>query len=257
MKINPEISREVVVEMTREAGDFLYDSFGEMRTVEEKSPKNYVTDADRKSEKIIISTIKKKFPDHEILAEESGRIGEKSDFLWVIDPLDGTHNYIVNIPIWGVSIALCFKKRPVIGAIYLPCTGEMYEAGFSKGAFLNGKRINVSAVKLLEDSFILSEGAMRRKRLEKVKIFKLLTEKVKRVRLLGSTVSQLAYLAAGRVEGFIGPTGYPWDYAAGSLIIKEAGGKATNLRGRDWQIDSAGFMATNGKIHNQLLKLIK
>lgn len=256
MEINPKF-KKVAIQAAKEAGNFLFTNLGRAKIVKEKTKNNYVTDADIKSEKIITSLIEKNFSNHEILAEESGKTKKKSDYLWLIDPLDGTHNYAASIPIYAVSVALYYKNRPIIGVINLPHQNEIYEAEAGKGAYLNKKIIRVSRINSLKDAFILPETNFRVKKSEKFRILKITLNQTKRVRLFGAIVFQLAYVAAGRVEGVIGQTGYPWDYAAGALIVQEAGGKSTNLKGEKYNIKDQYLVATNGKIHNQLLKLIK
>lgn len=251
-----EIYQSFAVALAKKAGFFLYKNFGNVKKIEEKKFKENVTDIDKKSEGIIISAIRKKFPNHDILSEEKGSIGKKSDYLWVIDPLDGTHNYIARIPIYGVSISLCFREKPIAGAIYLPHVKEMYEAGIKKGAYLNKKRIRVSDVESLKDSFILTETGCNIKLEEKIRNLRFIAKEAGRIRVLGSLVFQLSYLASGRIEGVVSETGRPWDYAAGSLLVKEAGGKVTDFKGGESTIRKEYMIATNGKIHNQLLKLL-
>jgi len=247
--------RRFAVTLAKKSGDFLYKSFGKIKKIEEKGFRDYVTDVDKKSEKIIINAISKNFPDHSILAEEKGRVDKKSDYLWVIDPLDGTHNYIAQIPIYGVSIALCLNKEVIVGAVYFPCLKEIYEAESGGGAYLNGKRIHVSN-KSLKDSFIFFDSILQDKEIREIKDTRTISRKIGESRILGCLSFQLAYIANGRAEGAESQTGKAWDYAAASLIIQEAGGKVTNLKGERFTIEDRCVVATNEKIHDQLLKLL-
>lgn len=256
--LNIKDCRKFAVSLAKKAGDFIYDNFGKVKKVEKKGFRNYVTDVDKKAEKMIISAIRERFPSHGILSEERGVIKGKSDYLWIIDPIDGTHNYMAKIPIYGVSIALYFREEGLVGVNYLPHLRELYEAEKGKGAYLNDKKIKVSNIKSLNESFILPESGYRIKNVkEKFRDFETLTKKAKKVRILGSFVFQLSYVAGGRAEGVIGESTQPWDCAASVLIIKEAGGKVTNFKGKDFVvIEDNHIIATNGKIHNQLLKLL-
>ena len=249
--------RRFTVTLAKKSGDFLYRNFGKVKKIEEKSFRNYVTDIDKKSERIIIEAIRKKFPDHDILAEERGRINKKSDYLWVIDPLDGTHNYIAQIPIYGVSIALCFREKPIVGVICIPPFKELYETEINEGSYLNGKKIEVSENKLLRNSFIIPESGFQWKTAKKIKDIECFIRKTKKIRILGCLSFQLACVATGRIEGIAARSGKPWDYAAGILLVQEAGGKITTFKGKEFTIPDEDLIATNGKIHNQLIKLLK
>jgi myo-inositol-1(or 4)-monophosphatase len=250
--------RKFAVVLAKKAGEYVYKNFGKVKKIEKKGFRDYVTNVDKTAEEIIISAIRKKFPTHGILSEEKGNLGNKSDYLWIIDPLDGTYNYAAEIPVYGISIALYLDGKALIGVNYLPHLKELYEAGMGQGAFLNGKRIRVSDIRFLDKSFILPESGYKMDRIrEKAENYMNLLEKSEKVRILGSFVFQFSLVAAGRVDGVTGETGRPWDYAASVLIIKEAGGRVTNFKGEEFKIiKDSKILATNGKIHNQLLKLL-
>ena len=247
--------RKFTTALAKKAGNFIYGRFGKIKEIEEKTFKDYVTDVDKKSEKIIVAAIKKKFPGHQILAEEGGEIGKKSDYLWVIDPLDGTHNYIAQLPIYGVSIALSFKGEVVVGVLYFPFFKELYEAEKGKGAYLNGKKIGVFP-RPLQESIVFFDSAFQKERERKLRDFRAVSRGVSKIRTLGCLSFQLAYIACGKAGGCIGWTGKPWDYAAGTLLVQEAGGRVTDFKGRLYSLKDTYVVATSGKVHGQLLNLL-
>ncbi|RKD33454.1 inositol monophosphatase family protein [Thermohalobacter berrensis] len=190
-----------------------------------------VTEVDELSEKYILDKIKKHYPDHKILSEESGEIDLDSDYLWIIDPLDGTTNYAQGLPIFAISIALQHKGETLLGVVYLPKLDEMFEALKDEGAYLNGKRINVSNKSNLQDC-VLATGFPYDKRTHKdnnANYFAHFVPKVRGLRRMGAAAYDLANVAAGRLDGFWEINLSPWDVAAGVLIIKEAKGKVIYL----------------------------
>jgi len=248
--------KSLMIKAAKDAGKVLMKHYGKIKFVREKNKTSYFTNVDLESEKVIISLIKKKFPKHNIISEESGNLGKKSDYIWYIDPLDGTHNYINNFPHFGVSIGLAYKGEMKLGVIDLPCFNEFYVAEKGKGALLNGKRLKVSNKKDVKRSFALTDLVYRHTPYGKI-IFDKLLGKVYDIRLLGCAVSGYTMVANGIVDAYIVPYTCPWDVAAGALIVEEAGGKVTGHDGGRWNPDNRKFVASNGKIHNQLLKIIK
>lgn len=224
-----------------------------------EKPGDFTTQADISSEKIIIKTLKSKFPRHNFLSEEIGNEDNGSSFRWIIDPIDGTIPYSSGLPTFGISIGLLKNNKPFLGVINLPALGSLFWAEKGKGAFLNGKRIKVSAKDDLTETVIGFDLAhMGGRKAELKKLIAPLVDKVRYAPSLGCTVAGLSHLASGVYDGFI-HSAYPWDYAAGAIIIEEAGGKITDYQGKpiDWTKDWIDFFASNGLIHRKILALIK
>lgn len=198
--------------------------FGKINFIE-KNVQDYVTKFDLKTEKFIKKEIRKKYPTHNILAEESGKTNTSSNYQWIIDPIDGTTNFIHKIPICAISIALEYKNELIAGAIYNPITKEFFYAEKGKGAYLNGKKISIKSNKKIENWFLAWCYPDSMKNEKNVRnIFDLFYPKCLRVTKLGSAAIELAYVSSGRVDGYISIGLKKWDYAAGELIVKEAGG---------------------------------
>ncbi len=256
MKINPEFKKIAFLAVNK-AGKIIEKNFRKTNKISFKKDSSLITKIDLEAEKAIIKLIKKNFPSHDILSEENGgKIGE--EYTWIIDPLDGTTNYLSKFPFFSVSIALLYKKEPILSVNFNPVTKELYFVEKRKGAFLNGKKIKVSKTQVLEKTILLFGKG--RKKEEFLKFFQALKKagrKCRTFRFWGAANLSLCYLASGRVDGFIFTGDKIWDSIAGVLLVKEAGGKITDFQGKDWQIDSKTLIATNGKIHNQLLKLLR
>ena len=227
-----------------------------------KGKANLVTVADVASQKAILTLIKKHFPTHDYMAEEDGTKLSGSEYLWVIDPIDGTTNFAHTLPQCSVSIALFYKGKPVLGGVKNPITGETFLAQKGKGATLNGKKIHVSKTARLDQSLLVTGFPYDR--------FKNMSELLTRlgrfletchgVRRLGSAALDLCWVAAGRLDGYWEQALRPWDVAAGTLILQEAGGKVTNFTGKPFEkIQDYGqtLLASNGKIHSQMFRLIR
>ena len=227
-----------------------------------KGKANLVTTADVASQKTILSILRKNFPDHDYLAEENGVKNTGSDYVWVIDPIDGTTNFAHTFPQCGVSIALFYKNEPVLGGVTNPATGEMFLAQKGKGATLNGKRIHVSKTPRLDQSLLVTGFPYNRftRMPQLLRRFEKFLSSCHDVRRLGSAALDLCWLAAGRTDGYWEDNLNPWDVAAGVLILQEAGGKVTDFNGRKYKkISDYGptLLASNGKIHAQMLQIIR
>ena len=245
----------VAIEAAKAGGKIIdrYFETGIERTV--KDDKSFVTSADTKAERAIIGHIKKHFPGHSILSEESGAETHNSRYQWIIDPLDGTANFLNGIPLFAVSIAALKDGVPIVGVIYNPVGNSLYAAEKGKGTFLNGKRVEVSNEDTEHAVITFSPGKKEKARLNK--IFSLAEEFVKAKRYLGCAALDLAYVACGGTEGvfFLGLN--KWDYAAGVLLVAEAGGTITGFDGKPWVFGGGDyFVASNGKVHHTLLKLL-
>lgn len=219
---------------------------------------NLVTEVDHASEKAIIDVIQKNYPDHFILSEEAGEIIQDSKYKWIIDPIDGTVNFAHHIPICCISVALEVDKEMVLGAVYNPFLNEFFVAEKGKGATLNDKSIHVSTKEKVENACLVTgfpytyldepNGPLQ--------VFERFIRKGIPVRRLGSAAIDLCWVACGRFDGFYEHKLQAWDSAAGFLIVQEAGGKVTDLTGKPYTPYQPGIVATNGIIHEEILKWI-
>ena len=240
------------------AGKILMKHFGKLKHIEPKGRRDVVTEADKLSEKFIISQIKKKFPNHAILGEETGMHG-KSKNLWVIDPLDGTKNYSIRNPFFNVSIAFLQNGEITNAGVYAPFLDEFYYAEKGKGATLNKKRIHVSDVSDLKNSFVQFCRGVSNKAIRNCsKIYSHLLPKVLALRQQGAAELEMCFVAAGRTPVYyMNDFNTPWDVAAGTLIVREAGGKVTNFKGEEFNLfKHKNIIASNGKIHEKIMKEI-
>lgn len=249
--------RSVAVKAAKEAGKILREGFEGTVEVSSKATHDVVTDVDVKSEKRIIEIIKAAFPDHSIRAEESGTERKNSDYLWIIDPLDGTANFVIGSPFFSVSIALAYRGKVIVGVIYNPILKYLYYAEEGKGAFFNGKRVHVSDRDTLSESFIVSGDLYDDKEIDRsLATTKNLIKNSKKTLIIFSPAMNLCNLARGKIDGFIDVETTPEDHAAGSLIASEAGAIVHNYYSKNWDANKIGIIATNGRIHKELLKLI-
>jgi myo-inositol-1(or 4)-monophosphatase len=227
--------------------------------VDRKGHNDYVSEVDKKAEQIIINTILKAFPDHNILGEEEGSIDNGSDFTWIIDPLDGTTNYLHGHPQYSISIAVKHQDKITYAAIFDPNRNDIYTAELGKGARLNNGRIRVSTTANLADS-LLATGfpTYDMSLLDKyMPIFKEMLLSTSGQRRAGSAALDLAYVAAGMVDGFWEFNLKPWDIAAGYLLVKEAGGLVCDFNGGQEMLDSGNIIAANPKLVSPILKIIQ
>lgn len=241
--------------VAKETGDFLLRSFKKKKEIFSKHDRNLVTNFDIEAEKLIVSQIKQAFPAHGILSEEKENL-RGNDYLWIIDPLDGTHNFIRGMNIFGVSVALAYKEEVILGVIYMPRDKHMYWAKRGKGAYLNGKKISVSSTKKVKDASVSFDSSIRYDPGEILKVLDRTSRSVFNIRMLGSSARLLSFVAQGILDAAIEFNDEPWDCAAGKVIIEEAGGIFTALDGSPWRIDMKGYLATNGSLHRSFLKII-
>lgn len=218
------------------------------------SHSDLVTIADKKSEAVIIETIKKSFPDHAIMAEESGFEALPSDYLWIIDPLDGTTNYAHQYPTVSISIGVLYKQEPMVAIVFNPLLNENFEAAKGRGSTLNGKPIRVSSIAKLEDSLLATGFAYDRLKSPETnyKEFTHFTQLTQGVRRAGSAALDLAYVAAGRLDGYWERGVKPWDMAAGWLLVQEAGGKVTAYDNSPLDLMDGHILASNGHLHDEM-----
>jgi len=250
-----EERKKIAIEAVRRIGKLLRENFGKFLNIEGKGDRTLVTNIDLEAEKIIVQRIRKTYPQDDILSEENIYHIPNSDYKWIIDPLDGTHNYIHQIEIFGVSVALAFRGEVVLGIIYIPLSEELYIAQRGKGAYLNGKRIRVSQRKVKEATLIF-DSSIRQQKEPMLNCLKEVADNVFNIRMFGSTARSLSYIAEGKADLEIEYNDKVWDFAAGLLLVEEAGGKATTLGGGRWSLNTEGYIASNGLIHNSVLKMI-
>ncbi len=240
------------------AGAILRENIDGARQISYKGDINLVTEMDTRSERTIVQTLQAAFPGHGIIAEEETSIRNHSGFLWIIDPLDGTTNYAHGYPCFSVSIGLQHQGEMIVGVVYDPMRGELFSAVKGEGAWLNGKQIRVSSVDVLIRSLLSTGFPYDRKVSEKnnMNYFHELLMASQEVRRDGSAALDLCSVAAGRFDGFWELKLKPWDVAAGSLIVSEAGGVVSDLAGKRAGLDAGEILASNGRIHQQMLKAL-
>lgn len=242
----------IAVRAARAAGRVAMKSFANTDQVEvtSKGLHDYVSNIDFACEEVIINTIKKSYPDHKFLAEESGEQGAEGDFLWVIDPIDGTTNYVRGIPHFCISIALTHKGITQHAVVYDPVREEMFTASRGAGAQLNGYRIRVSPNKDLDGVLLATGFPFRMKHLlpEYQAVFSKFFEQAADVRRMGAAALDLAYVASGRYDGFFEAGLKYWDTAAGELLVREAGGVVTDFGGGTNHNNSGNIVAGAPKI---------
>ena len=232
--------------------------FGKLKKVGKKGKIDLVTVADIESEKIIIETIKDKFCNHSILAEECGKDESDSIYKWVIDPLDGTTNFVHNLGIFSVSIAFQKNQETLFGLVLNPETGELFTAIKGQGALLNDHTIKVSNTKKISESLLVTGFPYDNKDLFEILLsrFTRCLKESQGIRRLGSAALDLCFVACGRFDGFWEQNLKPWDTAAGVLIAKEAGAIITDFSNKAYDINQNEILATNGYIHKELLNLL-
>lgn len=243
------------------AGDFIRNNLGMLseEDVDIKQASDFVTNIDRESEELVLTTIKKKYPHHHFLAEESIKERETGDYRWIIDPLDGTTNFIHTYPVFSVSIALEYRGEIILGVVYDPLRDEIFTAEKGKGTFMNGKHVKVSAISDLKNCLITTGFPFRRKKYidDYLKLFKNIFHKVSDIRRAGSAALDLAYLACGRCDGFFEIGLSPWDVAAGSILITEAGGIVSDFGGGSDYLSSGNIVAGIPSLHKAILNEVK
>ena len=248
------------IEAAKEAGKFLKYSVGRVKNVEVKQgeERNLVSEIDKGAEEKIISIIKRKYPTHAILAEESGVNDSRSDYKWVIDPLDGTTNFLHGLPIFSVTIGIEFKGEIIAGVTYDPNLDELFTAEKGSGAYLNGRRLKVTTTSRLIDSLLVTGFPydIAQNPENAIGHFVNFVVEGQGLRRLGSAAIDLAYVAAGRFDGFWEVTLNPWDMAAGVLLVREAGGRVTDFIGGESSIYKKQVLATNGAIHEAMLQVL-
>jgi len=244
--------------LARKAGKLLADRFTRQNPVYYKGTIDLVTEADRMSEEMILSEIGRRYPDHGVLSEESKEKKARAAMRWIVDPLDGTTNYAHGFPFFCVSIALEKDGSVVLGVVYDPLRDDLFEASLAGGSYLNGTKLRVSSVDDLSRG-LLATGFpydIRESPDNNLNFFNVMAKKAQAIRRAGAAALDLAYLAAGRFDGFWELKLKPWDTAAGCLLVTEAGGVLSDMTGAKWNLFSPGLVASNGRIHKQMMAVM-
>ncbi len=260
----------VAINTASKAGEWIQSKLGDYNSLHTKSAMNdLVTEVDKGAETMIRNLIQTHFPKHGILGEESVEPGPDAsrqalaklsgaEYLWIVDPLDGTTNFVHGFPFFAVSIALAYKGEVIVGVVYNPVHNELFVAEKGKGAYVRGRRLRVSAEAKLSDSLVATgfppdkdHAAVNMRGLQA------LSGKVRNIRVNGSAALHMAYVAAGRLSGFWEVGLNPWDIAAGSLLISESGGMVTDPLGQPYNLNVRNVVASNGLIHQQFIDELK
>ena len=241
------------IEAARQAGEVL-QQWSRKFTVSEKSRKNLVTEADVAAQETIFRILQDQFPDHSVLGEENLSVeGTSGEFRWIIDPLDGTANYVHQFPYYCVSIALEQNGDLITGVVFDPTRGDVFSAERGQGAFLNGASIHVSSCTVLNDAMCVASlpvGAQGDE--SQVVQFINALPRCRSVQRTGSAALNLSYIAAGRLDAYWSGTLKPWDMAAGALLVTEAGGQVTKMNGTPFDVETPDLLASCGGIHDEL-----
>ena len=250
----------IMIRAAEKASRALLRDFNEVEQlqVSRKGPADFVTAADKRSEKIIFEELQKAKPDWSFMMEESGQVkGNDPDHVWIIDPLDGTHNFMHGVPHWSISIGLERKGEIIAGLVYDCAKDELFTAEKGGGAFLRNRRLRVSGRRDLESSMI-NFGQPFGAKENRERFFKeqMAVNEVAMVRRFASAALDLCYVAAGRIDGYWERNLKPWDAAAGYLIVKEAGGNVTSIEGDDNPVYSGSLVAGNKQVHNDIRKIL-
>lgn len=260
----------VAINCAAKAGEWIKSKLGNYEKLDIKtSSHDLVTEVDKGAEKLIRRLIMTHFPDHSFLGEESTGVGaaaatsalnevKQSDYLWIVDPIDGTTNFVHGLPLYSVSIALAHKGEVIVGVIYDPARDELFVAEKGKGAYVHGVRMKVSQEENLESSLIATGFPTDRDVLLPLNLagIQAVAPRVRNIRTIGSAALSLAYVATGRLSGFWELNLNAWDLAAGVLLIQESGGKVTDTAGNPYHLGVRHVLATNGHIHEELQQVL-
>jgi myo-inositol-1(or 4)-monophosphatase len=250
----------IAIQAARRAGEVIVRGLNRLHRLEvrAKGENDFVSEIDTQAEREIIDTVHRRYPQHDFLAEESGQSGQDSEFLWIIDPLDGTTNFAHGLALFCVSLALEVDGRVEIAVVYDPIAEELFTAERGHGARLNGQPIRVSERDALVDALLCTgfPYTVRDGRARQVEVFSSFLGQARAVRRLGSAALDLCYVAAGRFDGFWEEQLHPWDIAAGALIVQEAGGWVTSFSDEPVDLFRGQIVASNGRLHGRMLSVI-
>ena len=260
MKLN-SANINVMIKACRKASKILIRDFGEIENLQVslKGPGDFVSAADKKVEKVLIEELQKARPDYSILSEEIGLIDNDKSFKWIIDPIDGTANFLHGIPHFAISIGLEHNKEIICGIIYDPIKDEMFVAEKGNGSYLNNQRMRVSSRSKLKDCMIFTGGpkiASEDRQLSLKEYNNFSSTVLVPIRKLGSAALDMAYVAAGRCDGFWQRNLNYWDIAAGIILVKESGGFVTDFDGENDYVENKTILVTNSKINKEMIEVL-
>jgi len=245
---------QTATEAARRAGRLIAERYPDERNVTVKGQRDIVTEVDAAAETIILDLIRSRFPNHATLSEEAGGDETSGEYTWVVDPLDGTTNYAHRVPVFCVSIGVLKQGQPLLGVIHDPLRDQTFLAERGKGATLDGEALHVSRSSRLSHAILgLDWGHSEEEREKALRFLLQAAHRCGTVRALGSAALAQAYVAAGWLDAYLNPALKPWDVAAGTLLIAEAGGRCTTLAGDAYRLDTPGCLATNGILLDKLL----
>lgn len=248
--------KELAIKAVREGGKILSDNFKGDYGIKRKAKHDFVTDIDLKVEKEILGILEES--EYSVLGEETGLHKQEGEKKWIVDPLDGTTNFILNMPLFSSAIALTEGNVILVSAVYMPITGDLVVAEKGKGAYLNEEELEVSDKDELDDSFLIfCHGKRPVDSQNAVKVYEKFKTKCNDLRQLGSASVEFTTVAMGRAEAFLNPGIPSYDAAPGVLILKEAGGKVTDFKGKNWTFSKDNLVASNGSIHDKIIKRSK
>ena len=251
---------EDIIKISKEAGELIKNNFGKVHSIEFKTNVlNLVTETDKASEKLITDFIKKKYPSHGILAEEGSDLNKSAEYLWVVDPLDGTTNFAHGLPIFSVSIGVQKSGETIAGVVYDVMRDIIYSAEKGSGSFANGKRISVNKNQNLGHGMLVTGFPynIRENPDKAIERFAAMLGTARAIRRLGSAAIDFCYVANGVFDGFWEVSLHPWDICAGKLIVEEAGGLVTDFDGKNIDIYSKRILATNGYVHQRMIDVMR
>jgi len=249
--------KSLILKAAKEAGKIILKNYNNLGPLKFKRPRDIVTKVDVLSEKTIINTIKKIYPSHNFITEESGTINKGSKFTWIIDPIDGTTNFVSKIPHFAVSIALAKNDNILLATVYNPITNEMFFAEKGKGSYLNDKKLHVSNKRLLKDSMLGFSLPLEIHLAKKtLNILSNTYGTFRGLRNFGSAALNMCYIANQKLDLYLSLNISSWDVSAAKLIIEEAHGKVTNINGENWKINDNTIICSNSILHDKLIKLL-
>ena len=251
--------RDVIESLAKQAGDGLLSHCQEDQQLLKlrSSVKEAVTRYDKMVDELIIQEIRRQYPDHSLLTEESGLLEGDPDWLWIVDSLDGTANFADSNHLFSVCLAVMHKGELALGAIYAPAINELYLAEKRNGAYLNQRRIHVSETSHLGQSYLFYCEGGERDRERTGALFSRVYPKVTDLRKLGSAGLETAWVAAAKGEAYFTTKIEPWDVAPGVLLVQEAGGKVTDFNGKPWQPETSDLVFSNGRVHTAIISLLQ
>lgn len=246
---------KVAIEAVKKAGTIVKKYYGQV-IASRKPDSSLITKADLESESMIRNLLQKSFPNYSFLGEETGQSEKESDYLWVVDPLDGTTNYSFLNPFFDISVALVYKSKPIMGVVFSPPQNELFYAVKGEGAYLNDARIRVSERKFADSIIAFCHGRDQQSIKRMINAFSRIKPVNNKIRQLGAAALELCYVACGRIDAFFMVGLNPWDVAAGATILKEASGKISDFSGKEFTLASKDILGSNISIHQKLLDIL-